>query len=102
MTSRNWKLPDSPNALRITAGADPTENLIRPFTTGELVFCLGYYAEKFKRFRSAHPDFPRGRMEWNRILYDVTAVRAWLVAKGFDVKVYDLRVAQILARPVSE
>jgi len=100
MNAYNWKLPEP--TFNVTAGADPTTNLIRPFSTGELIFCLGLYADKFKRFRSAHKDFPRGRMEGNRILFNPTVVRAWLVSKGFDTKVYDVRVAQILARPVSE
>lgn len=95
-------------ALRIAAqeAATAGEPIARDLTSTELSFALARDFGSSIRLRNAHRDFPRPKriagQNGNALFYDPSAVRAWLVSHDHDVRLYDLRVRSILARPAQQ
>lgn len=95
-------------ALRIAAqeAATAGEPIARDLTSTELSFALARDFGSFVQLRNAQRDFPRPKriagQNGNALFYDPVAVRDWLVSHDHDVRLYDLRVRSILARPAQQ
>ncbi|WP_018264196.1 hypothetical protein [Methylosinus sp. LW4] len=93
-------MTDLQTSLCVTDAGSDDNATIRLFTSGEMAFALCRNVNSFRAFRKFHPDFPRRALYHDgTMFYDVRKTRDWLVSRGFDIKFFDLRVAQILTRP---